>query len=582
MDKAAVRETADSYIRPGGRSGAVVVFICVAASFSLWAAAHQDQLPRSWVKPGELSRAHATLMVANRLQTGCQQCHDDVFQSRFTSLSAQSSGGPEETLADRCVGCHQDHVSRQLARYPHSASAAELGPQADLRALTCGVCHQEHRGLDHDLTAITSARCQVCHQRQFRNFADHPEFVWKNTRGAHPIRFDHAAHASRHFGVKGAEFDCRSCHLAKAGSDVVLRVGFDQCANCHRAGLEASLAAGLPALALPMIDVEAMESAGLQRPDWPVAASGDFDGRLPPLMIALLASDPELQVVWKRFGYDFDLIDADPDDPEDLKAVQQLAGGIKRLMRELSERGQMAAQQRVTEILPAQVAASAWRRIFADFASDVWGAAFREWFAVSVALRRDGRQQDQLESPSELSAPPSSWRRDDESCSVAYYGQGHADPFLRGWIELFQQLGPTCPPALLPLRDAWLHTSQAGQCVACHSVNLERAAPINWTRDRPRQGLASLTRFDHRPHLRHPDLSSCVACHRLADVHPDTASFMDDSFPTGRAPASPPAGPPAGLVNVTRQSCVGCHHRDAAGEHCTQCHTYHIDVPVRH
>ena len=80
------------------------------------------------------------------------------------------------------------------------------------------------------------------------------------------------------------------------------------------------MARGVPMFALPTLDVDALREAGHDIGPWPEEATGDFDGRLPPVMKLLLAGDPAAAEAMATLGADFDFFDVDPDDPEQLAA----------------------------------------------------------------------------------------------------------------------------------------------------------------------------------------------------------------------------------------------------------------------
>jgi hypothetical protein len=125
------------------------------------------------------------------------------------------------------------------------------------------MCHQEHHGATHDLTYMSDAACQACHQEQFHSFAtDHPEFDrWPNERRTR-IAFDHASHQAKHFPAEKEAFACTLCHQqAASGFQETLGYGAS-CAKCHDSDLATSWETGIPFVSLPMLDTDALRSHG--------------------------------------------------------------------------------------------------------------------------------------------------------------------------------------------------------------------------------------------------------------------------------------------------------------------------------
>ena len=87
------------------------------------------------------------------------------------------------------------------------------------------------------------------------------------------------------------------------------------------------MGSGVPMFALPTLDVEALKQAGHDIGPWPEAATGDFDGRLPPAMKLLLAADPAAAQAIAKLGAGFEFQDVDPDDPNSSRQRPMLAAG---------------------------------------------------------------------------------------------------------------------------------------------------------------------------------------------------------------------------------------------------------------
>ena len=102
------------------------------------------------------------------------------------------------------------------------------------------------------------------------------------------------------------------------------------CSNCHQQQILESGQKGLALIALPMIDTNAIEAANLKVGSWPLAATGDFDGALPPIMRVLLSADPQAAAILRRLGADFDFSDLDPEKTSDVEDAVELVWAIRR------------------------------------------------------------------------------------------------------------------------------------------------------------------------------------------------------------------------------------------------------------
>ena len=214
--------------------------------------------------------------------------------------------------------------------------------------LACAACHQEHHGADHDLAAITDARCQACHTERYDSFADgHPDFgLWPTARRTR-IKFNHASHSATHYLKAGRGFDCRSCHLEDATGDLTLRADYHaSCGECHDGDLQKSFEGGVAFLALPTID-----PAAIQAGRWPDRAKGDFDGDLPPFTKLLLAADDRAAAAMQSLGEDFSFFDIDSDDREQVTAAATVVQSLQRLLDDLQEEGHGAVAYRLGKLL---------------------------------------------------------------------------------------------------------------------------------------------------------------------------------------------------------------------------------------
>ncbi len=420
--------------------------------------------------------------------------------------------------------------------------------------LACAACHQEHHGANHDLRAITDARCQACHAEQFRSFTnDHPDFgawpVMRRTR----IAFDHASHGGKHYATANRAFDCRSCHLEDAAGDLTLRVDYHAgCADCHDADIAKSFGEGIAVLSLPTIDASAFDAG-----NWPERATGDFDGDLPAFTKLLLAADPAASEAMEFLGADFSFFDIDPEDDEKVAAAAKLVNALKRLLVETQEEGHRAIAHRLRSLVGA--AAKPEADYVGHLPIELIDRIQATWLGDTAPPEAFDAVEDRRTG--------GGWSVDDQRLALLYRPTGHDDPLVRAWLDAIVAL----PAEHASLREACLaefrRPGAPGGCFECHSIDQTPSGlTINW---RGRERLTEprgFTRFSHRPHLVQPELADCTHCHRIdASADPRSAYASFD-----------PSRPASEFAAIAKASCVQCHKPHAAGDSCTQCHSYHV------
>jgi hypothetical protein len=412
---------------------------------------------------------------------------------------------------------------------------------------------------------MDNAACQTCHERRYDSFAtDHPDFArWPYERRT-PIAFDHASHSTKHFPEKKQGFACRQCHLEDQAQSSMLTAGYaSTCASCHDEEIATSAARGVPMFSLPTLDVDALQKAGHDIGPWPAGATGDFDGRLPPPMKLLLAAEPAAARAIARLGEDFDFFDVDPDDAEQLAACAALAAAIKKLIQELSESGPAAAQKRLADLSEHLEQDDKASRLVAGLSFDTLRPAAQAWLKDSPNGAR--------EVPQSTDESAGSWYYDAATWSIRYRPLGHADPILTGWLTALTESDRVrSRPLVLAMLKEMSKPTAPGLCASCHSIEQQAAGQlaIHW---RPADRAAvprSFTKFSHGPHVLLPELADCTACHTIngaADTSKAYASWSATSFASEFRP-------------IAKRQCAACHVEKAAGDSCTQCHNYHVNV----
>jgi len=364
--------------------------------------------------PGELSSNHGQILAGQGADR-CAACHtaggQTVAQWIANTLSIGKSNGL--TQSELCMKCHDKSLNADASLNPHNVPPAEMAtitskyepvsfdagmvfqPPVSNHNIACSACHREHHGSAADLTALTDQQCQTCHQSSFHSFAtDHPELGAYPQKRRSRISFDHASHAGQHFPSKNSDFNCNQCHVDDDFQNVKKLESYEQaCSSCHHQQILESGRDGLALIALPMLDTTAIESANLKIGSWPMAATGDFDGPVPPIMRVLLTADPEAAEILNRFGPQFDFSDIDPTKASDVKDAVDLVWAIKRLLYDLTLDGPRAVRTRLESVMKLEVSDEELQKMVTNLDEPVFQNAVKRWLPnlnVEVAHARFG------------------------------------------------------------------------------------------------------------------------------------------------------------------------------------------------
>ena len=453
-----------------------------------------------------------------------------------------------------------------------------------------------------DLTLVDNDACQACHQQRYRSLAeDHPDFgIWPYERRTR-IAFNHAAHRGKHFPDKKQSFDCRTCHLSDASGRVERLASYETaCAPCHNEKIATSVGRGVPILALPTLDVDALKKAGHNIGPWPQGATGDFDGRLPPAMKLLLAADPAAAKAMAKLGPAFEFQDVSAADAGQLAACADLATATKTLFSDLCKRGPIAIRERMSIVLGRKVTEDEATTLAAGLSVDTMRAA-ANWLPatdVSAANWQMGGVQtgDALSSPGGvgMSGPPKimptpaagqgmpplcdlsfdaggDWSSNDATFSIRYRPAAHSDPVMAAWIEVLANTPQleSRPIAAAMLKELTKATAP-GLCASCHSVERTSGGRmvINWRASDRSTEPRGFTKFTHAPHVVIPQLADCTSCHRIDDAAIPATAYTD--FDPRRFASD--------FQPLAKRLCAECHTNTAAGDACQSCHNYHVET----
>ncbi len=597
---------------------------------------------REWVAPGPLSLSHAQLLSNPQDPHRCASCHDDQFGAKSSLAEFSQKQVDAHSQTSRCIQCHVRQLPELVHRTPHDlpvASLQKLTQEAIARSgeqqkvdgkswipigkmlrpvskeentTSCSDCHKEHQGSSHDLKAITSGRCQACHQQQFTSFAvGHPDFTNYPESASTQIAFDHARHRDMHFGKSSAVFECRSCHLDQSQQGRVGRVfrslPFEvACASCHKAPLASSLQDGFVLFQVPSLNTTALKQQGVEISGWPEAASQYQEGVIPPLMLLLLAADPKNFDWIAKLPADGKLERLDLKRADDRMVIEKLANASKRLLFQIAQGG----QSEVLKLLDVATKRPADSPVgtnsvgtnettvrpnrddvgrdlsMRNLPPDIARMAYQTWFGSNVDSNTPSRGEKLSWKPVKgaMHLSMGGWMIDTNRLAIVYLPTGHADDWLARILErLAYQIeaikkekgtesGTGVEQGILASEVSLFTNTGASKCTECHlilkeridrlvtSSMVERDAPVRWRSAQFDPSIRNLTKFDHSPHLVLPAMQDCITCHRL--------------------PESQDKQPAIGAIqfsSVKKSDCVSCHHPNAAGDQCTQCHNYHAN-----
>ncbi len=187
--------------------------------------------------------------------------------------------------------------------------------------------------------------------------------------------------------------------------------------------------------------------------------------------------------------------------------------------------------------------------------------------------------------------PYGGWFLDETRVAMVYVPQGHADTWLTRWLEWKTLQSNDEEPG-------WFDDSLSKQCLQCHSVGKDRIAGLFegnprtkdpslvafhppdspssqqlnacWRIYQRSTAERALTRFSHTPHLTIPTLRDCQTCHHFQAQK----GSRDPAFGWSQQ----------GMIvhhefeSMQRSHCASCHTKQSAGDSCTQCHNYHVDL----
>lgn len=419
---------------------------------------------------------------------------------------------------------------------------------------------------------MSTQACQACHREEYDSFAEgHPDFGRWPYAGGTRIAFNHASHQLKHFPAEKHQFACATCHQADAAGERQLTVEYAAaCASCHDKSIAASVASGLPLVTIPTLDLDALDEAGRDLRPWPAEATGDFEGAPPAVAKLLLAADPQGAAALAKLGAEFDFFDVEPDDTAQLELAADVAAALRKLVNDIADGALPALAARLESLLGRDLSGEEVEALAARLPPELVSAYRDRWFGAAVASGEAAAQPAAAPAPAGLGG----WSRDDAALALRYQPTGHADPWMRAWLDVLAEAAGSPRPEVQAIADPLLRDTlqptAPGQCGTCHTLQRDDAGrpAIQWQALSADNAPRGFTRFDHAPHLTQPQLADCATCHQ---VESEAAAAPAAVAKGGDEPRQTVSD----FASMSRDACAACHTPRAAGDSCVQCHRYH-------
>jgi len=390
---------------------ALVTVVCLGSAFFLF----QDT---QFLMPGPLASAHGAI-------ENCSACHTKSGSGKLSWIHGLAAGDP---LADSkaCLTCHK---MPDTAFNAHSASAEVLKqsterltkiaastpapqwartqsiafPTHDVvaRGLNCATCHQEHQGVNFNLSKISNEKCGSCHAVKFDSFdGHHPKFENYPFKRRTPIIYDHASHFGKHFPEVAKKYPsrripdtCSDCHNSREDKRVMAVAPFEQtCTACHLDQIigkeRASGPKGIAFLALPGLDLRTLKEKNALIGEWP----DESEAELTPFIKVMISRDEQGRALIKTVD-SLNLQDLTDANDDQIKAVTNLVWEIKGLFYALisGKASDVLADLNIGS--GAKLSASLVADLTANIPRDVVISAQLQWLpnlATEMANRRGG------------------------------------------------------------------------------------------------------------------------------------------------------------------------------------------------
>ncbi len=373
------------------------------------------------------------------------------------------------------------------------------------------------------------------------------------------IAFNHQSHLNGYFtSAKGnVATACTDCHQPEPGSQSMAFIGFQQaCASCHMSMITTSTSGtsgGVALLRVPAVDVVTMRRKGRSIGSYPVNAEGELSV-FTKLLIAGDSTYPEFAQDLKELRLMESWGDLSEASDVQLKAMERLVWGVKRLYVEIDAKGKEALRTRLEKATRGRLSPETIEYLLKPMPLDVMKGL------QARALPQAPSEVREKKWPATHEANANA---DTENFALLYQPKRHTDNYLQAWLSAV---------AMSPAASG-IFESTPGQyasfasCLICHSTESigSGEVKIHWHGTPGEEGMRELTKYSHRPHL----TMACNTCHQL-EGNTDTGRFKSAYHRTNPASLEPVFKP------ISQATCLECHTPNKVGDDCLTCHQYHI------
>jgi len=548
---------------------------------------------KSLVLPGPLASPHAVL------EENCDMCHSSTLDAVQHPLSGWVTSDLDLAQSRLCLECHalgkqpltphgwsRDEAKQhrfQLGQDGQVASFRDSAVPLSARGhVACSTCHREHRGRSSELATLSDQQCQTCHARTLEGFPHgHPEFSSYPYDQRTGIHFDHLAHIQRHFRSdlqKHAPARCTDCHIPDGDGKKMVLGGFEKtCMACHGAAIAGAAqldGAGLSVLTFPALDTLSLEKRDIAIGAWPADAS-EVETEMAPIASFLLGKTEREREDLERFSA-IDRLDLSFAAEDDLGVVTRVAWNLKRLYVRLAAEGHTGLIGLIEERLSRPLQERERGDLIGGLPGELLTTALDAW-----AFRGDSELSQLaqgmppkatmsastgriVEDPKRESfVSQGGWYLQHSDFSLRYRPNGHADPFLRAWLDVTAESGAS-------EFDQLSSATAQGACAKCHGIEVsDGGAPrMQW---HAREHERDLLHFSHRPHLTPDDITNCSTCHVLKKTSDDYSSAFEQRDPLIFS---------SNFKTMATATCGECHSPEATDSTCMLCHSYHVNLPA--
>ena len=543
-------------IQGPGDQNCVACHVAQEASFGAWIDAATQALT-SQSHGDQQSEQCLTCHFRSQVQ---QATALTVHNRDLTALAAITGAAPVPASGGGLTA-----TSVNLARMIHGSS------DYNSALIPCAACHEEHRGQDHEMTVMSDAECQVCHQKPFESFnLGHPDFGSITPTGI-GISFNHQKHAAR---LTDETLICSSCHMPDEQGKTMAVAPFETaCQGCHAQGSRDHHGDGIKRNSLLFLQLPELE---FDEPVyWPT--DGAWGEQFSPMMLLLLAGDEDAVPILYDISEDAygDLFEWGfiLEDNDELYRKAELAAVIKRLVAELADYTDAGVDAR-NERLAKALGVPATSPVVQNLAAELNSASF-----VMQMFKQRYLPQLKADLAGKTPAPPDDvagandwmtsrnmvgWHVDSAAGTISYRPVAHADPLLKHWIEAVFAM-PSAAAMATPvaeqrqyLRDKVVDEIAANfkACTRCHSLG---DGGVSWQAGGRHYAASGFVKFNHAPHMAMlNEGDTCKTCHVQTVGSADNNSSMVRGF----APHE-------------KAVCASCHNSTGVDNSCTSCHQYH-------